>query len=243
MIEGESVAIAGSVTLFVPCYVDQLRPEAGIACVGILESLGVAVDVRPQAICCGQPFANSGCVAEARSATDIWARHMRGAGTVVVPSSSCAVHLRHSVSDDRDSDVPEIFELCEFLERCFPDRPGGSLEGTVCLHSSCHGLRESSADGAARAALARVEGLEVKQAARSDECCGFGGSFSVTFPETSIRMGEDRLAEIDATVAAEVVATDMSCLLHLEGIARANGSRLRFRHIGELIADALAVTP
>ncbi len=84
-----------SVVLFVPCYVDQLRPSAGIASVEILESLGVDVDVRPQAICCGQPFANSGCADEARDSARLWMSHMRGAGTVVVPSSSCAVHLRH----------------------------------------------------------------------------------------------------------------------------------------------------
>ena len=115
-----------------------------------------------------------------------------------------------------------------------------SLERRVCLHSSCHGLRDSAADRQARALLATVAGLEVRTAERADECCGFGGDFAVQFPALSVRMGDDRLREIRDTGAAEVVATDLSCLLHLEAIDRAGGGGvLRFRHIAELYREAL----
>ena len=229
----------GSVTLFVPCYVDQLRPAAGIAAVETLESLGHTVEVREAAICCGQPFTNSGCVDEGRRATELWYERMDGGGPIVVLSSSCAVHLRHVRPRGSASSSLEIHEFCEFLSRYHGDRDGGRLERTICLHSSCHGIRDSRADRAAREVLGTISGLDAVQAERADECCGFGGSFSTAFPDLSVRMGEDRLDEIAVTDATEVTATDVSCLLHLEGIARAQGRSLVFRHIAEVVREAL----
>ena len=228
------------IVLFVPCFVDQLRPSAGVATLEVLESLGHAVEIRPSAICCGQPFTNSGCQIEGDRATELWFERMGEGATVVVPSSSCAVHLRHWQAGAASSFAGvRVRELCEFLEESHPDRRGGSLPRSICLHSSCHGLRDSKADADARRALARIDQLTTVRAERSDECCGFGGAFSVNFPEISVRMGRDRLAEIEATGVEEVVATDLSCLLHLEGIARARGRSLAFRHIAEVIREAL----
>ena len=227
------------IILFVPCYVDQLRPQAGIAAVELLEDLGHEIEVRSEAICCGQPFANSGLADESREATAAWFAEMQGRTPVVVLSSSCTVHLRHDGALLPLGAPPPLWEFCEFLARYHPTRPGGTLEQTVCLHSSCHGLRDSAADRAARVVLETIRGLRVVQAARRDECCGFGGSFSVTFPELSVRMGSDRLREIAATEAPEVIATDLSCLIHLEGIARAERLALRFRHISEVLRDAM----
>ncbi|MFQ5653187.1 MAG: (Fe-S)-binding protein [Planctomycetota bacterium] len=232
------------VVLFVPCYVDPVRPSAAIAAVEILEALGHRVEVRPDAVCCGQPFTNSGSAGEGEALARLWHERMAGAGAVVILSSSCAAHLQRRrpppAPGPGAARGPEVWELCSFLERFHPDRSGGALDRIVCLHSSCHGLRESSADLAARASLDRIAGLRMLQARRADECCGFGGSFAMSFPELSIRIGEDRIREITALGVDEVVATDLSCLLHLEGIARAGGMRGSFRHIAELLREAMA---
>ncbi len=192
-------------------------------------------------VCCGQPFTNSGLTEEGNRASRLWFRELTGRAVAVVLSSSCAVHLRHwqrHAAAETERSV-HIFEFCEYLERSHPERRGGRLSREVCLHSSCHGLRDSHVDRDARAALSRIEGLTVREAERAEECCGFGGSFSVSFPELSVRMGQDRNREIAATGVQEVVATDLSCLLHLEGIARQQGTALRYRHISELIGEAL----
>lgn len=250
------------VTLFVPCYVDQLRPQAGVAAVELLERLGHAVEVRLDVVCCGQPFANSGQAREGEDLARLWYERMAFARTVVVLSSSCTVQLRHAREGAFGSGVvaagrgsvgrppagegpaaggagPALYELCEFLDRRHPGRSLGRLERTVCLHSSCHGLRDSDSDAHARALLGRVAGLRVLRPGRPDECCGFGGTFSTSFPALSVRMGEDRLSDLLVTGSREVVATDLSCLLHLEGIAAARGEAVSFRHVGELLREAV----
>ncbi len=233
-----------AVVLFVPCYVDQLAPAAGIAALEVLEKLADAVEIRPRAVCCGQPFTNSGCAEQGEQATSIWFREMQGCGRVVVLSSSCTVHLRHwqqhhPATQETATQETGVYEFCEFLEQFYPECPGGELERTVCLHSSCHGLRDSQANHSARAILARIKGLTTREAERADECCGFGGTFSTSYPELSVRMGSDRLQEIEATGVNEVVATDVSCLLHLQGIARSRGQSMVFRHIAEVLREAL----
>ncbi len=244
------------VVLFVPCYVDALRPAAGIAAVGLLERLGHAVEVRPDVVCCGQPFGNSGQAAESEALARRWYERMSGPRTVVVLSSSCTVHLRHARPAPRaegesapEEDAaraggargpaPEVLELCEFLDSRHSQRSFGRLQRAVVLHSACHGLRDSDADAHARAVLGRIEGLSLRRPSRCDECCGFGGTFSVSFPSLSVRMGEDRLSDLLATGAREVVATDLSCLLHLQGIAAARGHEVSFRHVGEVLGEAL----
>jgi L-lactate dehydrogenase complex protein LldE len=257
--------MAEPVTLFVPCYVDQLRPQAGVAAVELLERLGHRVEVRPDVVCCGQPFTNSGAAGQGAALARRWYEEMAPARAVVVLSSSCTVQLRHARRDAEaatgaagrgaawrggpagaapapgsdPAGAPEVFELCEFLDARHPGGALGRLERSVCLHSSCHGLRDSDADRHARALLGRVAGLHVLRPRRPDECCGFGGTFSVSFAALSVRMGEDRLNDILSTGAREVIATDLSCLLHLEGIAAARGERLAFRHIGEILREAL----
>ncbi len=234
-----------TVTLFVPCFVDQLRPQAGIAAVEILEGLGYEIRVRPDILCCGQPFTNSGAAGQGAALARRWYEGMQAERTVVVLSSSCTVQLRHAA---RDAEAvgrsgaggrPEVLEFCEFLDTHHPEESFGRLDRSVCLHSACHGLRDSDADRHARAILGRVEGLRVLQGSRPDECCGFGGTFSTSFAAVSVRMGQDRLADILTTGARDIVATDLSCLLHLEGIASARGEKLAFRHISEILHESL----
>ena len=249
------------VGLFIPCYVDQLAPVVGEATVAVLERAGCTVDYDPAQTCCGQPFWNLGLAGEAtrlaRAHLERFARH----DAVVCPSASCVATVRrHYPSlgvgvDAAGRRVRErCFELTEFLVRELGRvELGARFPHAVALLASCHGLREvglghpSETAGSAKERgepdqpgpterlLRAVAGLELHTPSR-DECCGFGGAFSVEFPELSGRMGQGRLADLAATGAEYVTATDSSCLLHLDGIRRRLGAGPKAIHVAEILA-------
>lgn len=239
-----------NVALFVPCFVDQLYPRAAIAALRVLERLGLAVDVPDGAACCGQPPANAGYERDALAAlgrfVDTFARYDR----VIVLSGSCALHVR---SHADDATAARTTEFCTFLhDQIGPDAVralGATLERRVALHIGCHGLRglglakpseiHAPAFNKVRALLETVNGLTFADLDRGDECCGFGGTFAVTEPEISSKMGRDRLRDYTAHGAEAIVSTDLSCMLHLGGIARRQGIVLPAMHVAEVLAGAV----
>jgi len=244
------------VGLFIPCYVDQLTPAVGEATVAVLERAGCTVDYDPEQTCCGQPLWNLGLADEAarlaRAHLERFARH----DAVVCPSASCVATVRRHYgtlgvgADEAGLRVRErTFELSEFLVRELGRvELGARFPHKVVLLASCHGLRElglgrpsetvgaASGPGPTEQLLRAVAGLELLAPSR-DECCGFGGAFSVEFPELSGRIGKARLADLTATGAEFVTATDTSCLLHLDGIRRREGSGPRAIHLAEILAS------
>lgn len=239
--------------LFIPCYVDQLRPEVGMAVVRLFDALGLAYDFPEAQTCCGQPFVTAGEEAHARRLglrfAEVFAEH----DVVVTPSGSCAASVRRQLP--RFSGDPQVAqtagktrELCEFLlETGALAGRTGRFPARVGLHASCHALRElghgrpSESRGPAgvdpaRALLATIEGLEFAALARADECCGFGGLFAIEEDAVSGRMGRDRVADHARAGAEIVTSTDVSCLLQLEGVARRSDSPLRFLHVAEILA-------
>jgi L-lactate dehydrogenase complex protein LldE len=237
--------------LFVPCYVDQLWPEVGLATAEVLERAGVEVAFPEAQTCCGQPFANAGHPDEARALGRRLARVFEGCEHVVCPSGSCVAMVRgelpHLLGAEAASLAPRVYELCEFLVDVLGVSSWpGRFPRRVGLHPSCHGLRGL---GLARGSecplppfdkvaglLASLEGLELVAPTRADECCGFGGSFAVTEAAVSCRMGLDRLAAHEAAGAEVVTSVDASCLLHLRGLAVRRGSPLRALHVAEILA-------
>jgi L-lactate dehydrogenase complex protein LldE len=243
------------VGLFVPCYVDQLVPSVAEATLAVLERAGCAVDYDPDQTCCGQPFSNLGLAAEAARLARAHLERFARYDAVVSPSASCVATVRRHYGglgvgrDPAGRRVRErTFELTEFLagELGRTDL-GARFPHKVALLASCHGLREldlgtpservapPSALGPTEALLRAVAGLELVHPER-DECCGFGGAFSVEFPTVSGRMGRDRLAALAATGAAFFTATDASCLLHLDGVRRRQGAGPRAIHVAEILA-------
>jgi L-lactate dehydrogenase complex protein LldE len=246
------------VALFIPCYVDQLAPAVGLATVRVLERAGCSVSYDPDQTCCGQPFVNSGAAAEARRLARLHLERFAGSEAVVCPSASCVATVRRrydeigSLARVEDRELAErTFELGEFLtEQLGVEDVGAAFEHRVALLQSCHGLRdlglatpsesvspEVSRPGIAERLLREVRGLELVFPERRDECCGFGGLFAVEYPVLSARMGRDRLREIAATGAEYVTGTDVSCLLHLEGIRRRQGGGPRPIHLAEILAS------
>lgn len=245
--------IVPRVGLFVPCYIDQLYPHVGMATVELLERLGVQVEFPEAQTCCGQPMANTGCVDDAAPLARRFVDIFEPYDAVVSPSGSCVAMVRahyheYFHHDSRyDRLRPRVFELCEYLVDVLKVRSlPVKFPHKVGLHQSCHGLRElrlgSSTEmvtpsfNKARQVLELVEGLELVAPARPDECCGFGGTFAVSEEAVSCLMGRDRIADHLNAGADVLTATDMSCLMHLDGLVRRDKKPLRCLHVAELLA-------
>jgi len=231
------------VSLFVPCFVDQLAPEAAWAAVELLERLGCRVDYDAGQACCGQPLWSAGDPEGGKELGERLLQRFGDAEHVVAPSASCVASLR------RQGGAERVRELCEFVVDVLGiETLAGRYPHRVGLHPSCHGLRElrlgAASEGAApardpaRLLLASLEGLELARPVRVDECCGFGGSFAVGEAAVSGAMGRDRLLAYREAGAEVLTATDISCLMHLEGIAKRQGAPLRVEHVAQILAEA-----
>lgn len=239
--------------LFIPCYVDQLYPQVGLATLEVLERFQIEVEFPTAQTCCGQPLANTGCVEEARPLAERFVQIFEGFEAVVCPSGSCVSMIRHHYEQYFPNDAryarlrDRTFELCEFLtDVLHVKRVEGRFPHRVGLHQSCHGLRElrlasaSELVGAsfskARSLLESLEGIEFTPLDRPDECCGFGGTFAVNEEAVSCMMGRDRIADHERGGVEVLTAVDMSCLMHLEGLIRRAGKPIRVMHIAEILA-------
>jgi len=240
------------VGLFVPCYVDQMAPEVGLATVSLLDEFGVEFVYPPEQTCCGQPFLSAGARIEAAALARRYVSIFAEFEYVVTPSGSCAAtarrHLAELVDDPRAGDVGRrTLELCEFLVDVLEVSPSGRLDATVGMHMSCHGLRELGLGAPselgspgrpdpARTLLQGLEGLRWADLDRPDECCGFGGVFCVREAAVSARMGADRVADHRRSGADIVTSIDVSCLAHLRSTTQPDDGAPEFVHVAELLA-------
>ncbi|MBV9061686.1 MAG: (Fe-S)-binding protein [Alphaproteobacteria bacterium] len=234
------------VGLFVTCLVDLVRPSVGFAAVNLLEQAGCNVDV-PVQTCCGQPAWNSGAD---KHVADL-ARRLIAAfepfDYVVAPSGSCAGMIKRHYPEALANDAQwlpraqalaaKTHELISFLVNV---RGMKQVEvrgaARVCYHDSCSSLREMRVREEPRALLASVEGVEVSELKEPEVCCGFGGLFSVKYPEISERMADGKIADVQSTGADLMLGGDLGCLLHLKGRMQRNGIKLRVRHVAEVLA-------
>jgi L-lactate dehydrogenase complex protein LldE len=233
------------VLLMRTCLSDMVAPSVALAARTALERAGVEVVVPRGQTCCGQPGWSSGHPDQARPVARRALRAFRGEDTVVVPSGSCAAMVRHGYPE-LFAGRPEEAEAREMAERTVElsqllarenlrPRPAGA--GSVTYHDSCHMLRILGERESPRAVIAGVEGLELREMQQTEVCCGFGGTFSVNFPEVSGRLGDEKARNAAAAGADELVACDLSCLLHIAGRARRTGIPLRVRHLAEVLAE------
>jgi len=239
------------VAIFIPCYVDQFYPQVGIATLELLEKLGVSVSYPENQTCCGQPMANAGFEHLSKDCNDLFVNNFSSFDYIVSPSGSCVLHIKdHLHSEENEKDAlrirSNIYELTEFLTDILKV---GAISSRFChkvgFHQSCHGQRglglsqmsELVAPGFSKPEqlLRMVEGLELISLDRKDECCGFGGTFSVSEEAVSVKMGKDRVADHLKYGAEYITASDMSCLMHLEGILRRQKSSTKVIHIAEIL--------
>lgn len=243
--------------LFIPCYMDAFFPEAAIATLELLERLGCDVDYPFDQTCCGQPMANSGCQAEAAATERNFVDQFARFDHVVCPSGSCVNHVRSKFN--AIPQTPEVaavraktFELVEYLHDILKVEafPWARFPHTVGYHNGCGSLRGL---GHARpselnvpffskplALLAKVEGIRIVEPARPDECCGFGGTFSVFEEAVSVKAGQDKVKDHAGAGADYIVSADTSCLMHQKGCAARAGQAMKFKHIAEVLNGASA---
>ena len=241
--------------LFIPCYVDQFYPQAGLKTLEVLEWYGLQVEFPEDQTCCGQPMANVGCHDAARPLAERFLRTFAPYDYIVAPSGSCVAMVRHHYeqllgpSERLEKVAHKTFELCEFLTDVLKvDRLEGTFPHRVGVHQSCHAVRElRSAAGSElvgpafdkpRKLLASIGGIRLSELNRPDECCGFGGLFSVSEEAVSCMMGEDRIADHEAAGTEILTSTDMSCLMHLEGLIRRQKKPIRVMHVSEIFIAA-----
>jgi len=206
----------------------------------VLERLGYRVDFPAAQTCCGQPAFNSGYPEEARSV----ARHLldvfRDAEYIVVPSGSCTSMIAHHYADIFGKEpelAPRVWEFSRFLlEVAKVDDVGARFNGAVTYHDSCHALRELHIKDGPRRLLSKVQGLTLREMDAAEECCGFGGTFSVKFPEVSGGMARSKIESILKTEAGTVVSIDSSCLMQIQGVIDRARLPIRTLHLAEVLA-------
>lgn len=239
------------VGLFVPCYIDQCYPDVAVATLQLLERLGCDVRYPLDQTCCGQPWANAGVAAQATGMMRHFVSAFAAFDYVVSPSGSCALHVREQYAALEQTDAvrhvrDRTYELCAFLTDVLRvERLDATFPHRVGLHESCHGLRGlrlGRASEIAAPAFSKVErllrgiaGITLMPLERPDECCGFGGTFAVTEDAVSVRMGRDRLRDHLAHGVEVITGTDMSCLMHLEGLIRRERMPLRVLHVARIL--------
>jgi L-lactate dehydrogenase complex protein LldE len=236
------------VSLFVTCMVDQLFPKVGMAMAGVLERLGYTVDFPEDQTCCGQPAFNSGYRAEARTVARHFLKVFENCEAIVVPSGSCTSMVSHHFAElfQKEPDTLEkvhslekrIFEFSTFLTSVAQvDDVGARFEEVVTFHDGCHALRELGIKSAPRQLLSKVRGLELREMLPAEECCGFGGTFSVKFADLSGAMARTKIDAIVRTGAKTVVSLDPSCLMQIQGAISRAGMDIRTMHLAEVLAS------
>jgi len=239
--------VKARVSLFVTCIVDQVFPQVGIAMTEVLERLGYQVDFPPAQTCCGQPAFNSGYTADAASVARHFLDTFGDAEYIVVPSGSCTSMISHHYEDVFAGDPkllerahalsPRVWEFSRFLlEVAGVDDVGARFDGVVTYHDSCHALRELHIKSGPRRLLGKVQGLTLREMDAAEECCGFGGTFSVKFPEVSGVMAGTKIESILKTEAPTVVSIDSSCLMQLQGVIDRRKLPIRTMHLAEVLA-------
>jgi L-lactate dehydrogenase complex protein LldE len=241
--------------LFIPCYVNAIYPEVGIATYKLLDYFGLDVDYPVNQTCCGQPMANAGFENEAFSLAKKFDEIFAQYDYIVAPSASCVAFVKFNYPSVLKDSHPctasgKIYDVCEFIHDVVkPATLPGKFPHRVSVHNSCHGVRELRLSSASelnipryskiRNLLSLVEGVEVFEPSKVDECCGFGGMFAIEEPAVSVCMGEDKVKNHIATGAEYITGADSSCLMHLRGIVERNKLPIKFIHIVQILTSGL----
>jgi L-lactate dehydrogenase complex protein LldE len=233
--------------LFPTCLGEAVHPRVVRDAAAVLAAAGVEAAVVRGATCCGQPAWNSGFTADARRVARRTLAALDGVEAVVVPSGSCTammrLHWRHLFDGDRDHARAErvagrVFELSEYLVdqvAWAPAAPARRVQ--VGYHDSCHMLRELRLRDQPRALLSAV--ADLRELPRSDRCCGFGGTFSVRYPDVSTAMADDKISTATTAGITIVASADPGCIMQIEGRASRTGAPLQVVHLATVLAEAL----
>ena len=241
--------------LFIPCYVDVVYPQVGVATYRLLKHLGLDVEYPLNQTCCGQPMANAGFERQAIPLAEKFEDKFKEFDYIVAPSVSCTAFVKINyprLLEGKHECVTsgKIMDVVEFLHDVIRvDHPLGTFPHKVSLHNSCHGVRELGLSSPSeehvtpfnkiKDLLNLVKGIQVLEPERPDECCGFGGMFSVEETAVSAQMGLDKVQRHMKTGAQFITGPDCSCLMHMAGVAKKQGLNIEFKHVVEILAAGL----
>jgi L-lactate dehydrogenase complex protein LldE len=236
-----------TVQLFATCLIDSFYPQTGEAIVSILRRLGIDVDFPRDQTCCGQPNFNAGLRAEARPIAEHTINVFEATtGDIVIPSGSCAHMLKHGYAELFAKDpvwlpraqtlASRIFEFTEYLvDKLGVTDLDACWDGVLTYHPSCHTLRGMNIDRQPRALLANVKGATIVELPNAEECCGFGGIFSMEHPELSAEWLKRKIGNLEASQAPTLVVTESGCLMHIAGGLHRQKKQQRVVHIAEIL--------
>lgn len=242
--------------LFIPCYINAVYPEVGVASYKLLKSLGLDVDYPLDQTCCGQPMANAGFENESVKLAVRFDSLFEKYDYIVGPSASCVVFVRDNYGrllkeeKHRCQSEGKIYDICEFIHDVVkPTSLKASFPHKVSIQNSCHGVRLMHLSAPSelnipyynklRDLLSLVQGIEIVEPERPDECCGFGGLFGVEEHAVSGQMGRDKIRCHMETGAEYIVGADSSCLMHQNGIIARDKLPIKTKHIVEILASGL----
>lgn len=239
------------VALFATCVVDQLYPAVAQSVARVLRRYGCEVSFPPAQVCCGQPAMNAGYVAEARQVAANLLDAFAEADHVVSPSGSCAAMVHHHYARVFADDparleraqrlIGKVYEFSQFMVNVLRvEQVNGWFPHAVTFHPSCHGARLLGVRREPLSLLRSVPGLELRPLPHADDCCGFGGTFSVKLPQISAAIADEKLRHVHETGARFLVGTDLGCLMHLSGRMQRRGVAVEALHIAQLIDRALS---
>ncbi|NVJ53071.1 MAG: (Fe-S)-binding protein [Campylobacteraceae bacterium] len=242
------------VGLFIPCFMNELYPNSSMATLKLLKKFNMDVEYPMDQTCCGQPMANSGCSKDMKTLALRFVEIFKKYDYIVAPTGSCVTMVKDHYEpffdeDDKDYNKVKtsIYEVCEFLHDIIKvEKIDSYFPHKVGVHNSCHGHRGLKLGSASELNIPKnnklknllnlVEGIEIVELNREDECCGFGGTFAITEEDISVAMGKDRIKDhIDSNVEI-MTGADMSCLMHMQGLINRENKPLKVMHITEILA-------
>ena len=238
--------------LFIPCYVNAIFPNVGVASYQLLKKLGLDVDYPLDQTCCGQPMANAGFEEEAKGLAERFEHLFTSYDYIVGPSASCVSFVKENYPRILKKEkhlcesIGKIYDICEFIHDVVqPQSLNAFFPHKVSIHNSCHGVRELFLstpsemnvpyNNKLRNLLNLVKGIEVLEPSRVDECCGFGGMFAIEEPDVSTAMGRNKVKDHMNTVAAYITGADSSCMMHMKGVIEREHWPIQLIHIVEIL--------
>ncbi len=235
------------IQLFVTCLVDSFYPQTGEAIVSILRRLGIGVEFARDQTCCGQPPFSAGLRAEARPIAEHTIQVFeKTTGDIVMPSGSCAHMIKHNYPElFRDDPAwltraqalgSRTYEFTEYLvDKLGVTDVGARWDGVLTYHASCNALRAMRIDRQPRALLANVAGARIVELPAAEDCCGFGGIFSVEHPELSAELLKRKISNLETSESSTLVVLEAGCRMHIAGGLHRQKKSQKVVHLAEVL--------
>lgn len=237
------------IDIFIPCFIDQFRPQTALNMIKVLEKAGCVVNYNTEQTCCGLPAFNAGYWDDAREVSEKLLSEVSLDRNLVCGASACVGMIRNSYDllfqnssfhNKFRQLQKKTFELSEFLVDVLKISDlGAKFEGKVAFMDTCTARNECNIKSQPRLLLEKVEGIEIVEIKNQEQCCGFGGTFSTNYSKLSVALAKDKIDDVLATGADYIVSCDYSCLLHLESYIKTKNIKLKVLHIADILASGL----